>query len=63
VRLPARGGFTLQAVTGGGRVNGFAAINGSKAATELVVEFRQLGDASGVVLFQKPEGFANNFTR
>jgi hypothetical protein len=59
-RLPALLEFALQSGPGRGRIDDFAAIKSGKTAAKLPVEFRQMGGAGGVVLLQKPQGFADD---
>ena len=59
----ARAAARTCASIGRGRVNDFAAIEGSEATAEFPVEFRQLGGARRVVLFQKPQRFPDHLAR
>jgi hypothetical protein len=43
-------------------LDGVAAIQCRQAATDLRMEFRQLGGAGLVVLFEEPQGFADDLT-
>jgi hypothetical protein len=56
--LPAMLGFALQPGARRGWLNGFAAVEGSKAAAQFPIEFRQPGSARRI--FQKPEGFPDD---
>jgi hypothetical protein len=45
------------------RVSALAAVKGAEPAAKLLIEFRQLTGAHGLMFLQKPESFANDLTR